>query len=88
MSTLLRVLSDAEIGEIHARSLAVLARTGMRIDSARARQLLEAAGARVDHADRRVRFPRSLVEASLAAAPRQFSLGGRRSGFELHMNAG
>lgn len=88
MSTLLRVLSDAEIGEIHERSLAVLARTGMRVDSARARQLLEAAGARVDHADRRVRFPRSLVEASLAAAPKQFSLGGRRDGFELPMNAG
>jgi len=88
MSTLLRVLSDAEISEIHEKSLAVLASTGMRVDSERARTILEAAGAQVDHADRRVRFPRSLVEASLAAAPRRFSLGGRREGFELRMNAG
>ncbi len=88
MPTVLRVLSDAEIAEIHEKSLAVLARTGMRIDSERARRILETAGARVDHADRRVRFPRSLVEASLAAAPRRFSLGGRREGFALPMNAG
>ncbi len=88
MSTLLRVLSDAEISEIHEQSLAVLARTGMRVDSERARRILEGAGAQVDHGDRRVRFPRSLVEASLAAAPKQFSLGGRREGFALPMNAG
>ena len=88
MSTILRVLSDAEISEIHEKTLTVLARTGMRIDSERARRLLEAAGAQVDHADRRVRFPRALVEASLAAAPKKFSLGGRREGFGLRMNAG
>ena len=88
MTTLLRVLTDAQISEIHEKSLAALARTGMRIDSGRARGILEAAGAQVDHADRRVRFPRSLIEASLAAAPRRFSLGGRRRGFELRMNAG
>ncbi len=88
MSTYLRVLSDAQITEIHEKSLAVLARTGIRVDSERARRLLEAAGARVDHADRRVRFPRELVEASLSTAPRRFSLGGRREGFELRMNAG
>jgi trimethylamine---corrinoid protein Co-methyltransferase len=88
MTTRLRVLTDAEIAEVHEKSLAVLARTGMRIDSERARRVLEAAGAAVDNGERRVRFPRSLVEASLAAAPRQFSLGGRREGFELPMNAG
>ncbi len=88
MTTSLRVLSDAEIAEIHEKSLAVLARTGMRIDSERARRILAEAGAQVDHAERRVRFPRSLVEASLAAAPRRFSLGGRREGFELPMNVG
>jgi trimethylamine--corrinoid protein Co-methyltransferase len=88
MPTILRVLSDVELTEIHDRSLAVLAGTGMRIDSARARAALAAAGARADEADRRVRFPRTLVEASLAAAPKQFSLGGRRPGFAVPMNAG
>ena len=88
MPTLLRVLTDAEIVEIHEKTLAVLAGTGMRIDSARARRLLATAGATVDEADRRVRFPRALVEASLAAAPKRFSLGGRRPGFALAMNTG
>jgi trimethylamine---corrinoid protein Co-methyltransferase len=88
MSTLLRVLSDAEVAAIHEQSLAVLERTGMRIDSAKARGILGGAGARVDEGDRRVRFPRALVESSLAAAPRQFSLGGRREGHDLPMNAG
>jgi trimethylamine--corrinoid protein Co-methyltransferase len=68
--------------------MAVLARTGMRIDSEQARRVLEAAGAHVDEGNRRVRFPRELIEASLAAAPKQFSLGGRRPGFSLTMNAG
>ncbi len=88
MSTVLRVLTDAEIARIHEESLAALARTGMRIDSAKARRILGDAGARVHESDRRVRFPRELVETSLAAAPRQFSLGGRRPGFSFALNAG
>jgi len=88
MSTALRVLTDAEVASIHEESMTVLARTGMRIDSGKARRLLGAAGAQVDEGERRVRFPRALVEAALAAAPRQFSLGGRREGFSLTMNVG
>ena len=88
MPTLLRVLSDADVAAIHEQSVTVLERTGMRIDSERARRILESAGARVDEGERRVRFPRALVEASLASAPKQFSLGGRRPGFSLAMNAG
>jgi trimethylamine--corrinoid protein Co-methyltransferase len=88
MATALRVLADPEITRIHEDSLAVLARTGMRIDSDQARRILGDAGARVNEADRRVRFPRALVEAALASAPRQFSLGGRRPGFAFGVNAG
>ena len=84
----LRVLSVDDCAAIHEQSLAVLAGTGMRVDSEHARRILGAAGARVDEADHRVRFSRALVEASLAAAPRRFSLGGRRPGFALPMNAG
>lgn len=88
MSTLLRVLSDAEITRIHEDSLAALSRVGMRIDSAKARGILGAAGAQVDEAERRVRFPRDLVESALVAAPKRFALGGRRPGFRVEMNAG
>ena len=88
MPTLLRVLSDAEVAAIHEQSVTVLGKTGMRIDSERARRILEGAGARVEEGERRVRFPRALVEASLESAPKQFSLGGRRPGFSLPMNVG
>ncbi len=59
MSTTLRVLTGAQITRIHEESLAVLARTGMRIDSANARRIPGEVGARVHEANRRVRFPRS-----------------------------
>ena len=88
MQTLLRVLSDAEVAAIHEQSLAALAGTGMRIDSAKARAILAAAGAQVDEGERRVRFPRAMVEAAVAAAPKQFSLGGRRPGFSYALNVG
>ena len=42
----------------------------------------------MDEAERRVRVLRDLVEAALAAAPKRFALGGRRSGFRVEMNAG
>jgi trimethylamine--corrinoid protein Co-methyltransferase len=88
MKTRVRVLSDAELAGIHERALAVLERTGVRVDSALARSILSDAGARVDEASRVVRLPPDLVERSLAAAPRHFSLGGRRPGWSLPMNAG
>ena len=88
MSTLLRVLSDAEIAGIHEQSLQVLERVGMRVDSAGARAILAGAGAHVDEAERRVRFPRAIVEHALSLAPRRFDLGGRREGHVVRVGAG
>ncbi len=88
MATVLQVLTDAQVERIHEESLAALARTGMRIDSADARRILGGAGAHVDEGERRVRFPRGVVEAALASAPRELSLGGRRPGFSVALNAG
>jgi trimethylamine--corrinoid protein Co-methyltransferase len=86
VTTTIEVLSSARREEVHERALAVLSRTGLRVESARARELLGAAGARVDEGDLRVRLPRAVVEAALAAAPRTFSLGGRRAGWELPLD--
>lgn len=88
MRAQLQVLSAEERNQIHERSLNLLARTGVRVISARARQTLQEAGAEVNLVDEIVRFPRSLVEQSLRLAPRQFSLGSRRSSWDLKMNAG
>lgn len=35
-----------------------------------------------------VRFPRALIEQSLQSAPKEFTLGARRPGWDLHMNRG
>ncbi len=88
MRTLLQVLSDDERAQVHERTLRVLAKTGVRVDTARGRQFLKDAGADVDEHTNVVRFPRTLVEESLRLTPREFSLGARRSGWDLRMNAG
>jgi trimethylamine--corrinoid protein Co-methyltransferase len=88
MAVTLEILTPAEQAELHERSLAVLATVGMRVDSDEGRRILKDAGALVDDATRIVRFPAALVAESLAAAPRQFALGGRRPGWSHPLNAG
>jgi trimethylamine--corrinoid protein Co-methyltransferase len=86
VTTVVEVLPLARRAEVHERALAVLARTGLCVQSAGAREILGAAGAAVDEGNLRVRLPRAVVEAALAAAPRTFTLGGRRPGWELPLN--
>jgi trimethylamine--corrinoid protein Co-methyltransferase len=86
--TLLQVLSEDQRAQVHERSLSVLSRTGLRVDTARGRAILEDAGAKVDRITGIVRFPRALVEESLRSAPKNFTLGARRSGWDLKMNSG
>jgi trimethylamine--corrinoid protein Co-methyltransferase len=88
MQARLQILSEEEKHQVHAQSLSLLAKTGVRVDTALGRRILVDAGAHVDPHSHVVRFPRDLVEASLRAAPRQFTLGARRPGWDLPMNAG
>ena len=88
MRTTLQVLSEDERSQVHERTLRLLATTGVRVDTGRGRQILAEAGAETDEHTAVVRFPRALVETCLQAAPRRFSLGGRRPGWSLPMNAG
>jgi trimethylamine--corrinoid protein Co-methyltransferase len=87
MRTLLQVLSADEQAQIHERSLRILDQTGVRVDTESGRQILKGAGARVDENTNIVRFPRDLVEESLRLAPREFTLGARRKGWDVRMNA-
>ncbi len=88
MQTHIQILSPAECGDIHERTLGILERTGLRVDTEWGRRILRQAGAVVDETTHIVRFPRALVEQALRLAPRQFSLGARRPGADLPMNAG
>jgi trimethylamine---corrinoid protein Co-methyltransferase len=82
------VLSAGEREQVHERTLAVLERVGVRCDTDEGRRVLADAGARVDDQTRIVRFPPELVERSLAAAGRRFTLGGRRPDFSFTVNDG
>jgi len=88
LETLLQVLSQDEKAQVHERTLKILAETGVRVETAKGRQYLKNAGADVDENTKIVKFPRALVEESLRLAPKKFSLGARRPGWDLPMNSG
>jgi trimethylamine--corrinoid protein Co-methyltransferase len=88
LETLLQVLSKDEKAQVHERTLKILAETGVQVNTEKGRQYLKDAGADVDENTKIVRFPRSLVEESLRLAPKEFTLGARRPGWDLPMNNG
>ena len=88
MRTQLQVLSEDERAKVHEHTLRIMAKTGVRVDTARGRQVLKQAGAEVDETTHIVRFQKHFVEEALRLAPKHFSLGARRPGWDLHMNRG
>jgi len=88
VKTIIQVLSEEERTRVHEASLDILENTGVRVETAQGRRLLEEAGARVDETSKIVRFPQRLVEESLNLAPQDFILGSRRPGADLKMNGG
>jgi trimethylamine--corrinoid protein Co-methyltransferase len=85
---LLRVLSEEEKTQVHERTLKILAETGVKVNTTKGRQYLKDAGAEVGENSKIVKFPSAMVEESLRLAPKDFSLGARRPGWDLPMNAG
>lgn len=69
-------LSDDQLYEIHAASLEVLERVGVRVDHEEARALLEAAGAYLKPGNI-VKIPAFLVKKALQTAPPRVVLSGR-----------
>ena len=88
MKALLQVLSENEKSQVHERTLDTLARTGVRVDSSGGRKILKAAGAQVDETSHIVRFHKNQVEEALGLAPKKFTLGARRPGWDLPLNTG
>ncbi len=68
------VVSADELESIHLGSLTILERIGMEFLCPESRSIMRAAGADVDEQSMRVRFPRELVESSIAHAPSEFTL--------------
>jgi trimethylamine--corrinoid protein Co-methyltransferase len=88
LETLLKVLAEDEKAQIHERTLKILSETGVQVNTEKGRKYLKDAGADVDKNTKIVRFPRSMVEEALKLAPKGFTLGARRPGWDLKMNSG
>lgn len=88
MKTILQVLSEEEKNQIHDRTLNILENTGVTVGTEQGRKILEKAGAIVDESSHLVKFPREFVEECIRLAPKEFSLGARRPGWDLPMNKG
>ena len=79
-----RLLSDAQLDEIHMASLEILRRTGVRVHDAEAVALLGDSGCLVSD-DNLVRFPAAVVEDALRAAPARVVLCDRTGEPRLHL---
>jgi trimethylamine--corrinoid protein Co-methyltransferase len=71
------VLADSEIEHIHERSLDLLERVGIDYQSARALEVLERHGCRVDYERTWASLPRDFVEWAIERAPRVVRLEAR-----------
>jgi trimethylamine--corrinoid protein Co-methyltransferase len=78
----LRLLSDAQLEQIHDASLEILGRTGVRVCDGEALDLLRDAGCSMGENDV-VRFPATVVEEAVEAAPSRIVLKHRSGDSEL-----
>ncbi len=65
----LRTLSDAEVEKLHEKTLELFEKVGVYVKHEEAVKVLRKAGAKVDEASGRVRFPAAMVRELLALAP-------------------
>jgi len=73
----IEILSLEDMQKIHEASLAILDKTGMRIDHKETLAKLADAGAKVNMQKKRARFQEDLVRSNLAKIPRTICLAGR-----------
>jgi trimethylamine--corrinoid protein Co-methyltransferase len=84
----LRILDTAEIDAIDRATRELLARGGVDLHSAAARKLVTIAGAEAIPGTARVRFPESLIEASLRTVPHEVLLASRDGRRDLRIPDG
>ena len=78
----IKVFSEEEKQLVHKRTMEVLSETGVWIKSDKAFFALRDAGARTDEKRRIVYFTEEMVQSALAAAPKEFVLGGRNPAYD------
>lgn len=78
----LRALSEADIGKVHAATLEVLARTGSVVHDPDALELLHGAGAAIAD-DHTVRIPAEVIERAISQAPRRVDIYDRNGALAM-----
>ena len=68
----MRVLSDAQIGQIHGTAEEILEDTGVCVQHEDLLRRARIAGARVDEANGRVRLPKALLKELIGQAPARY----------------
>jgi len=82
----LDVLTPEAADKVHGQTLQILERAGIGLPSESMRRRMEEAGARVDHAARKVFLSPELVESALESAPREYRLAARSPDQDLLLN--
>ncbi len=80
-----RPLDDTDVVRIHRAALSVLERTGVEVVDSECRDILVAAGARLEAGQDRVFLPATLVESALKTANRDVVLYARDGRNDLHL---
>ena len=78
----IKVFTEEEKYLFHQRTMELLSQTGVWIKSDKAFFALKEAGASIDEKRRIVYFTEEMVQRALAAAPKQFVLGGRNPHYD------
>ena len=71
---LIKVLSESQIEQIRDKTEEILEEVGLRVTHPKLLRLCRAAGAQVDEAGGRVRFPRPLLRELLASVPSSYTI--------------
>jgi len=88
MLSRLRIVGGQALNKVHETSLKILERTGMIVDHEVALWLLADAGCKVDHVEKRVRFPPDLVMSQARLVPGEVVLGGRSPKHDIRLGEG
>ena len=84
----LSTLTDDELFDVHLATLEVLEKTGLFIESDKAIETFDGAGAEVDRRHRIVKLPPYLVEDAIRSAPSKVLLAGRDPSCDKVLEAG
>jgi trimethylamine---corrinoid protein Co-methyltransferase len=80
----IKLLSEEIVGSILEEAFQLMQKPGIKVQSARARQLLAAAGASLDEANEVVHIPEHIAHQSLATVPHEFFLYNRDGEAVVH----